>query len=97
MHKLEIPCRILLIIHVLISLLGYVAFLQADRQLVSPLIPATTVVEIARQSITSSLISGVLLIPSLLFYFYHKHLFLVICSTAAIVIYVMLFNSLIIL
>jgi len=87
MHNLEKPCRILLLIHVIVSLLGYIAFLQTGYQLVSPLIPSSTVFQITRNSIYASLPAGVLLIFSLGFYFYQKRTLVIIISSLAILSY----------
>ncbi|HNJ95026.1 MAG TPA: hypothetical protein PKL81_13605 [Ferruginibacter sp.] len=87
MHKLEIPCRILLILHVVVSLLGYISFFQTEYQLVSPLIPSNLVWQIARHSMIASIISGSLLVPSLLFYFFQRRTWVVACSLLALVLH----------
>jgi hypothetical protein len=93
MHKLEWPCRILLVINCLLSFLGYVAFIQAEHQLVSPIIPSSTVLQIARDSIYASLPAAVLLLISLGFYFYQKRMVVIILSSLAIISYYVLSNT----
>ena len=90
MHKLEWPCRILLVINCLLSFLGYVSFIQAEHQLVSPLIPTSTVLQIAKHSIYASLPAAVLLLISLGFYFYQKRIVVIILSSLAIISYYVL-------
>ncbi len=93
MHKLEWPCRILLVINCLLSLLGYVAFIQTEYQLVSPLIPSSTVLQIAKHSIYASLPAAALLLFSLGFYFYQKRIVVIILSSLAIISYYVLSNT----
>ena len=93
MHKLEWPCRILLVINCLLVLSGYVAFVQTDYQLVSPLIPASTVFQIAKHSIYASLPAAVLLIAALCFYFAQKRTMVIILSSLAIISYYILTNT----
>ncbi|MBS1511820.1 MAG: hypothetical protein JST86_13315 [Bacteroidetes bacterium] len=92
MHKLEKPCRIILIIHTLLTLAGYIVFIQAQYQLVSPIIPSSTLFEIVKGNMHSSLIVGVALIPSLLFYFFQKRIVTLIISGSSIVFYYFIFN-----
>jgi len=93
MHKLELPCRILLILNCLFASLGYVAFLQTDYQLVSPLIPSSTVFQIAKHSIYASFPCAILLIFSLCFYFFQKRIMVIILSSLAISSYYILSNT----
>ena len=93
MHKLEWPCRILIIINCLLSLSGFVAFVQTDYQLVSPLLPSSTVIEIAKHSIYASLPAAVMLIASLCFYFAQKRTMVIILSSLAIISYYILTNT----
>jgi hypothetical protein len=93
MHKLELPCRILLIIHCYFALSGYITFIQIEYQLVSPLIPSSTIMQIARHSIYASLPAAVLLIASLCFYFFQKRTVVIILSSAAIISYYILANT----
>jgi len=93
MHKLEWPCRILILINSVVALSGYVGFIQADYQLVSPLIPSSTVFQIARQSILASLPASVLLIIALGFYFFQKRIIVIIISSLAIISYFILSNT----
>jgi len=90
MHKLELPCRILLIIHCIFTLMGYVVFIQTAYQLVSPLIPASTIVEISKHAVYASFYVGLLLPISLLLYFFQKRIPVIITSSAAIILYYIL-------
>lgn len=93
MPRLELICRALLITHSVCSLSGYISFIQTDYQLVSPLIPSSTVFQIAKQSIFASFLPTVLLIPSLLFYFFQKRMIVIITSTTALVYYFLVSNN----
>ncbi|WP_462220991.1 hypothetical protein, partial [Ferruginibacter sp.] len=75
------------------SFLGYVSFIQAEHQLVSPLIPTSTVLQIAKHSIYASLPAAVLLLISLGFYFYQKRIVVIILSSLAIISYYVLSNT----
>jgi hypothetical protein len=92
MHKLEWPCRILLLAHCILALMGYIAFVQTKYQLVSPLISSSTVFQIVSHSILASLPAAALLIVSLLFYFFQKRLVVVILSSIAIISYFLFAN-----
>lgn len=84
--------KILLLINSFISILGYIIFLQAEHQLVSPLIPSSTVLQISKHSIVASLPSSILLIISLIFFFLQKKIISIIISSIAIVSY-FIFNN----
>jgi hypothetical protein len=67
-------CRILMTVDVLVIAAGYISFFQAQRQLMSPLIPKSTVYQILDDSYTMkmSLISAGLFIIGLWFYSFNK-------------------------
>jgi hypothetical protein len=84
--------KVLLLINSVISILGYIAFLQTEHQLVSPLIPSSTVLEISKHSIAASFSSSVLLIISLLFYFINKKILSIVISSLSLISYIILSN-----
>jgi len=45
--SIEIACRILISLQLILVIRGYLAFLQAKYQLVSPLIPESTIYEVS--------------------------------------------------
>ncbi|WP_460556524.1 hypothetical protein [Ferruginibacter profundus] len=92
MHKLEWPCRILLVLNCIIALSGYISFLQAHAQLVSPIIPSATIHLIVKQQMFNSLITGILFLMALLFYFFQKRMATIIISTFSILAYYYLLN-----
>ncbi len=92
MHKLEWPCRILLVLNCIVTLLGYVGFFQANYQLVSPIIASSTIFLIIKQQIFNSLIAGILFLISLVFYFFQKRVVTIIISSVAIFSYYYLLN-----
>lgn len=92
MHKLEWPCRILLLINCLLALSGYITFIQTEYQLVSPVIPSSTIVQIAKHAVYASLICGILFLIALCFYFYQKQMFAIIFSSMAITSYYIFSN-----
>lgn len=92
MHKLEKPCKILLLINSFIAVLGYISFIQTNYQLVSTLIPSSMVYQIAKPNIIASLPATILLIISLGFYFFHKRISVIIISSLAIISYIVLSN-----
>ena len=92
MHKLEWPCRVLLFVNGLVALMGYVGYIQAYHQLVSPIIPPSTVFFIAKQTIMASFPASILLVISLCFYFFQKRVIVIITSSLAIISYYILSN-----
>jgi hypothetical protein len=84
--------KILLLVNSFISILGYVAFLQTEHQLVSPLIPSSMILEISKHSIIASFPSSVLLVISLFFYLIDKKIFSLVISSLALISYIILSN-----
>ena len=80
MHKLEWPCRILLVLNCIVALLGYVDFFQAQYQLVSPIIPSSTYFLIIKQQMFNSLVTGILFLIALIFYFFQKRIMAIIAK-----------------
>lgn len=93
MHRLEWPCRILLIMNAILAILGYINFLQTDHQLVSPLIPPSVIMQLAKHSVYAGLPAAVLLIVALCFYFAQKRTVVIILSSLAITSYFILNNT----
>ena len=70
--RVEWACRVLLTLQLILAIRGYIVFLQTEYQLVSPLIPQSTIYDISRPYVTASLISGSLMFISLWLYFANK-------------------------
>jgi hypothetical protein len=85
--KLEWACRILLTVVLYRIASGYIVFIQTDYQLVSPLIPKSTIYEIARPFMIASLLSCVVFMAALWFYFYKKRISTVVLAAVCIVGY----------
>lgn len=83
----EWVCWLLLTGNVLQTLSGLINFVQTEYQLVSPIIPQSTILEIARPHIYASLVAGIVLLISLWLYFFKKHLLVIILQTLLIVAY----------
>ena len=87
MHKLEKPCKILILINSILSIIGYVTFIQTQYQLTSPLIPKSIVYEISSTPIIVSLVTAVFLFISLCFYFLNKRMITIILCSISILSY----------
>lgn len=72
--RIEWACRILLTLQLVFVIRGYIVFLQADFQLVSPLIPQSIIYDISRPYVITSLISGGFMLVALWLYFINKKL-----------------------
>jgi hypothetical protein len=73
-------------------MLGYIAFIQANYQLVSPLIPTSTLYLVTETYINASLVTGILLFISLCLYFFQKRILVIITSSIAILSYFIIVN-----
>lgn len=96
--QLEWACRILMTVDVLVIAAGYVTFLQAQRQLMTPLIPESTIYEIIINSgnfiMKMSLVSAGLFITGLWFYSFNKKIIAIIFfSLIIIILQIQLFAS----
>src|SRR5438270_1336065 len=65
--------NILIVVSIVRIALEIATFFQAEWQLNSPLIPKSTIITIIRPYLLSALISTILLIPALIFYFFNKY------------------------
>src|SRR5687768_9703926 len=74
----EWACRLLLTLNTWFLASSLLSFIQTKRQLISPLIPQSVIIDIIRASSYASLYVAVLFLPSLWLYFYRK-LTIVIC------------------
>ena len=92
MHKLEWPCRILLLLNGILALSGYVGFFQANHQLISPIIPSSTVFLIIKQQMFNSLVTGCLFLIALIFHFFQKRIVAIVISSFSIFAYYYLLN-----
>jgi hypothetical protein len=87
--QIEWACRILMTVDLLVISAGYISFFQAKNQLMSPLIPKSTISQILYDSndivMKASLISGGLFLTGLWFYSFKKKVVaLILFSLAAI-------------
>jgi len=75
-NRLEWICRILMTIDVIVIISGYLSYFQTRHQLVSPLIPKSAIYEIMSDShvMEASVISAILFLGGLWFYFFQKTL-----------------------
>ncbi|MBO9566219.1 MAG: hypothetical protein J7621_25825 [Niastella sp.] len=80
-------CRLLLTINVILTMSGLIDFIQTEYQLVSPIIPPSAILEIARPHIYASMVAGIVLLISLWFYFFKKHLLVIILQVLLIITY----------
>ena len=70
--RIDWVCRILITLQLLLVIRGYIAFLQAKYQLVSPLIPQSVIYEISYPYIIASLIASGFMLITLWLYFLNK-------------------------
>jgi hypothetical protein len=87
--QIEWACRILMTADVFIIAAGYISYFQAEQQLISPLIPKSTVYQVLHDSndvvMKASLISGGIFLSALWFYSFKKKIpALVLLALAAI-------------
>jgi hypothetical protein len=79
--------RILLTIHLYLSLAGYISFLEIKHQLDTPLIPKSMVNLIAAPHVYTSLTLGVAFFIALWLYFLRKKLPVIIICVLSIIAY----------
>ncbi len=68
----EVICRVLFTLNTLMLAASLLVYVQTEYQLVSPLIPRSTIDQIAGPYLRGALVVAVLLIPGLWFYFFRK-------------------------
>jgi hypothetical protein len=76
----EWACRILLTVHTLFTIAGYINYSQIKKQLLSPLIPQSTIIEIAEPALLAGKYMGGLLLISLWLYFFRQRIACMIFS-----------------
>lgn len=87
---LEWACRILLTVHLVLTLSGYTTYLQAKWQLSSPIIPKSTILEVTEPALYTCLCIGLLFIVSSWFYFFRKKQVVIALSSISILGYELL-------
>lgn len=89
----EWTCRILMTIDVIVIIAGYLPYFQTRRQLVSPLIPRSAIYQIMSDSyvMQASIISAILFLGGLWFYFYRRNLVAITFFVLAIVAFKIVF------
>jgi hypothetical protein len=68
----EVICRVLFTLNTLMLAASLLVYVQTEYQLVSPLIPRSTIDQIAGPYLRGALVVAILLIPGLWFYFFRK-------------------------
>jgi hypothetical protein len=88
--QLEWACRILMTADIIVIISGYLIWFQTKRQLVSPLIPRSTVYEIFSDSSDSyfkaSLVAAAMFITGLWFWSFKKKIAAIIIFSAVILL-----------
>lgn len=83
---IEIVCRILITLQLILVIRGYIAFLQTKYQLASPLIPQSAIYEVSyTYVITSSIASGCMLV-TLWLYFLKKKIAVIIIAAISLLL-----------
>lgn len=85
--KFEWTCRILLTLTLLRAASGYVVFIQTRYQLISPVIPQSMIYEISKPYMFASLITSVVFLSALWFYFFRKRITTIVLCIVAIIGY----------
>jgi len=85
--QLEWGCRILITLDLYFVAAGYILYFQTNYQLVSPLIPRSTLYDITDTIMKASLIATVGLLGGLWFYFFGKKLVAFILFSLTAIIY----------
>ena len=83
----EWACRIVLTVHLFTVVAGYISYLQTKYQLITPVIPANVIEQIASPFWKVSLAEAVLFSLSLWFYFFKKRLVVLILSSISILLF----------
>ena len=78
--------KIALIVAILNVSRQIAVFFQTEHQLVNPLIPASTIIEIARPFLIRALICSFITAAAQIFYFYSKYMVVIILCAASIVL-----------
>ncbi len=79
-----IAARILLVM-LLTSIAGDIgAFFQTEYELYTPLIPKSTIIEIARPYLLAALVSAIAMLVALILHFFSRNLFTILICVAAL-------------
>jgi hypothetical protein len=89
--QLDWVCRILITIDLYITVSGYISYFQTKRQLVSPLIPKSTLYDISEIYMKAGLITGIGLMAGLWLYFFKKRIAAIILLCLAMFSYELVF------
>ncbi len=84
---IEWACRILLTLHIYYIAGGYIAYFQTRQQLLSPLIPESTVFQITHSYHSASLICLGSFLISIWLYFFNRKIIVIIISALTILLY----------
>jgi len=81
---IEIVSRSLISLQLILVIRGYIAFLQAKYQLVSPLIPQSVVYEVSYPYIITSLIASGCMFATLWLYFLKKKIAVIVITAISL-------------
>jgi hypothetical protein len=84
---LEWICRIGITINLYYIVSGYIVYFQTKHQLITPLIPRSTLYDITDHLMKASLIVSVCFLAGLWFYFFRKRVAAIVLLTASPVLY----------
>lgn len=84
--RIEWVCRILITLQLVLVIRGYIAFLQAQYQFDSPLIPRRFAYQIAHPYVLASLISSGFMLISLWLYFINKRIASIITGSISLLL-----------
>ena len=91
--QLEWACRLLMTADVIVILSGYLSWFQTKYQLVTPLIPRSTIYEIFNDAgdihFKVSIIAALIFLSGLWFYFFKKKILAIVLFSATIVLFPM--------
>lgn len=85
--RIELACRVLLTLEVLVVIRGYLVSIQTKYQLMSPLIPQRIPDDIAYPYQVTSLVTGLVLIATLWLYFLGKKILLIYIAAICLLLY----------
>jgi len=83
---IEIACRILISLQLILVIRGYLAFLQTKYQLVSPLIPQSVTYEVSYPYVITSLIASGCMLVALWLYFLKKKITVIIIAAISLLL-----------
>src|SRR5258705_1737948 len=84
---IEIACRMLISLQLILVIRGYIALLQTKYQLVSPLIPESILYDISYPYLMASLISAGMMLLTLWLYFTNKKIMTIIFASASLILH----------